>query len=119
MRLREHTPSLALLARLMQLVQLELEVTQELTQPLPQLPSLLVLRVWTQDLQIVSSVALTLQELYLHAPSIDFRLPYTLARFTRLHTLFVTAPYLQVQPQGAAPLSGLYLHITYKCQLLC
>ena len=84
-------PNLAVLSRLTQLVVLNLEYSAELTQPLPQLPALLLLHLWTQDLQLVSSVATTLQELSLYAPHIDFRPPNSLTRFTRLHTLSLVA----------------------------
>ena len=80
-------PDLAPLTRLTQLVALHLAYTFELTQPLPQLPALLSLHVMTEDLQTVSSVAATLQELELYAADTDLRPPNTLAHFSRLHTL--------------------------------
>ena len=84
-------PDLAQLSRLTQLKQLKLqESLRPLTQPLPQLPALQYLQVWT-DLQTVSSVASTLQELNLYARDINFRQPVTLALFTRLHTLSLAA----------------------------
>lgn len=81
---------LALLTRLTQLKQLKLRC--ELTQPLPKLPALSSLRVCTSDLQNLSSVTATVQELDLTAShSIDFKQPTTLAHFTCMHTLSITA----------------------------
>ena len=77
-------PDIAAQSRLTQLVVLDLDFSGELTQPLPPLPALLFLHVWTEDLQTVSSLAPTLQELSLYALHIDFRPPNTLAQFTCL-----------------------------------
>ena len=57
-------PDLAPLARLTQLVELDLggiSDSEELPRPLPRLPALWYLRLWTETLQTVSSVAMTLQ----------------------------------------------------------
>ena len=86
-------PDVALLSRLTQLESLSLGWGYhwgfELTQPLPQLPALLSLHVWTRDFQTMLPVAATLQELHLFAVDIDFRPPNSLTRFTRLHALTV------------------------------
>ena len=98
-------PDLAQLTRLTQLKALHLQNWNPLTQPLPHLPSLLSLQGRTEDLQPLSPVALTLQELRVEAPHFDFRPPNTLAHFTRLHTLSVTADTIRNFNPKVLPLS--------------
>ncbi len=80
------------LTPLMRLAHLEeLQLLSPIYHPIPQLPALRTLWVVTSDLQALSSVIATLESLKLVVPYIDFGLPYTLAHFTRLHTLHVDA----------------------------
>ena len=81
---------LAPLSRLTQLEEFSCGAPFEpLTQPLPQLPALRKFCGNTADLQLLSSVSATLQELELVETDCDFRQPTTLAHFTRLHTLSI------------------------------
>ena len=110
-------PDLAPLTRLTQLVELDLGGildSEELPQPLPRLPALLYLRVWTESLQMVSSVAMTLQELDLYADNMDFRPLNTLACFTRLQTLSLVAETIRnFNPEELPPSLG---SMTITCE---
>ena len=109
-------PDLAPLTRLTQLAALNLSNFQQLTQPLPQLPSLSSLLVKTDYLPDVSSVAMTLQELGLYAPRIDFSPPNTLAHFTRLDALSVTAFTIHNFNPGVLPPSLGYINLACDAQ---
>ena len=112
-RIEGTCPDLALapLTRLTQLEALDLTHFPQLTQPLPQLPSLLSLHMKTDYLPDVASVAMTLQELHWSAPRIDFSPPNTLAHFTRLHILVATGFTIHSLSPEVLPLSLGYISL--------
>ena len=76
-------PDLAPLSRLTRLEQFSI-FDVELNQPLPHLPALKSLWAFTSDLQLLTSVTATLENLDLYGETYDFRQRTTLSHFTRL-----------------------------------
>ena len=98
----EEYPDLAQLTSLTRLERLWLMSPVAL--PLPQLPALTELVVYTSDLQALSSVTGTLQHLDLVTADINFDQAYTLAHFTCLCSLIVDARIISnIKPEVLPP----------------
>ena len=78
---------LAPLSRLTRLEVLRLPWEISLPEPLPQLPALTTFRGNTSNLQLLSPVVATLENLELSGNRLDFKQPTRLADFTRLRKL--------------------------------